>query len=188
MRLPRQLAAILAAAACAACVVHEQPVPRSYGYGYGPTYQVSAQVGVGAPSPFYVSSMPPEPLYEQMSPSPGYGFVWIDGSWHWNGYEWVWISGRWEHEQPGYLYVQPGYAYVDSRYVYTPGYWSRPDHVPSGWGRRDGRDGRPSVVVPPPNARPVRAPTPPPRADSHAYLTCRLRALGHTLRAFALLS
>ena len=43
--------------------------------------------------------MPPEPLYEQMSVSPGYGHVWIDGYWHWNGYEWVWVGGRWERQQ-----------------------------------------------------------------------------------------
>ena len=132
------------------------PVNNGYGYGYGqPAYQAS--VSVGTPSPYYVSSMPPEPLYEQMTASPGYGYVWIDGYWHWNGYEWTWVSGRWERQQEGYVYVQPYYDYVGGSYVYTPGYWSRPDRVPSGWQVRDHRDGRPSVVAPPPGWH-----TPPP--------------------------
>ena len=72
-------------------------------------------MSVGTPSPYYVSSMPPEPLYEQMSASPGYGYVWIDGYWHWNGYEWTWVSGRWERQQEGYVYVQPYYDYTGGR-------------------------------------------------------------------------
>src|SRR5215470_533632 len=83
-----------------ACVVRDTTPVNSgygYGYGYGPNYQAS--VTVGTPNPYYVSSMPPEPLYESMSPSPGYGYVWIDGYWHWNSYEWTWVSGRWERQQ-----------------------------------------------------------------------------------------
>src|SRR5687767_11126607 len=81
------------ALAAQACVVHETPVNRSYGYGYTQA-GYSGGVTVGTPSPTYVSSLPPEPLYETMTSSPGYGHVWIDGNWHWNGYEWVWVSGR----------------------------------------------------------------------------------------------
>src|SRR5688572_24106078 len=133
-----------------ACVVRETtPVNSGYGYGYGGGY-ASASVSVGQPSPYYVSSMPPEPLYEQMSVSPGYGHVWIDGYWHWNGYEWVWVGGRWEQQQSdSYVYVQPYYDYSGSSYVYTPGYWSTRDRAPRGWNIRDHRDGRPSTVVPP---------------------------------------
>ena len=84
---------------------------------------------IGTPSPYYVASLPPEPLYEQMSASPGYGYVWIDGYWHWNGYEWAWVSGRWERQQEGYVYVQPYYDNVAGSFVYTPGYWSRPEQI-----------------------------------------------------------
>ena len=70
-----------------ACVVHDtRTVNSGYGYGYGAGY-ASAAVTVGEPPPHTVSSLPPEPLYEQMTVSPGYGHVWIDGSWHWNGAE-----------------------------------------------------------------------------------------------------
>jgi len=141
-----------------ACVVRDNtPVNSGYGYGYSqPAYQAS--VSVGTPSPYYTSSMPPEPLYESMTASPGYGYVWIDGYWHWNGYEWTWVSGRWERQQEGFVYVQPYYDYVGGQYVYTPGYWSRPDRVPAGWQVRDHRDGRPAVVAPPPGWH-----TPPPQ-------------------------
>src|SRR5687767_4495793 len=87
-----------------ACVVRDTaPMNPGYGdtyYGYsgglgGPRADVTASASVGEPSPYTVSGMPPEPLYEQMSGSPGDGSVWIDGYWHWNGYEWVWVNGRW---------------------------------------------------------------------------------------------
>ena len=135
--------------AAQACVVHDTaPVNAGYGYGYGTGY-TTGSVSVGEPQPYTVSSMPPEPLYEQMTGSPGVGFVWIDGYWHWNGYEWVWVGGRWEHEQVGYVYVQPYYDYSGGTYVYTPGYWTSHDRIPTGYTVRDHRDGRPTVVVPP---------------------------------------
>jgi hypothetical protein len=137
------------------CAMHERPV----------AVVAAVSVSVGEPSPFTVSSMPPEPLYEQMTPSPGYGQVWIDGSWHWNGSEWVWIDGRWDREQPGLVYVQPATSYVAARYLYTPGYWARPDRVPSTWLRRDGRDGRPAQATPT-RAEPVRIEPAPTRSPS----------------------
>src|SRR3954468_5188957 len=119
----RRLAKVLGAAglglALQACVVRETaPVNSGYGYGsYNGTYQAS--VGVGTPQTYYVSSMPPQPLYETMTASPGYGYAWIDGYWHWNSYEWVWVSGRWERSQEGYAYVQPYYDYSNGSYVYV---------------------------------------------------------------------
>ena len=81
------------ALATQACVVREStPVNSGYGYGYGNNAYASGSVSVSTPSQYTVSSMPPEPLYEQMSASPGYGSVWIDGYWHWNQYEWVWVA------------------------------------------------------------------------------------------------
>ena len=165
-----------------ACVVHDTPpVNPGYGYGYGgqgfgpgsygpPGYgpqadgqggamgESPANVSVGEPSPYQVGSLPPEPLYEQMTTSPGDGSVWIDGYWHWNGDEWVWVNGRWEHEQPGYVYVEPNYDYVADQFVYTPGYWSQPARVPRGWIVRDHRDGRPTMVAPPASTGGYRPP------------------------------
>lgn len=155
------------------CVARDtQPVNPSYGYGVN--VQPHASTGllpvgpaeVGEPPPAYVESMPPEPLYEQMTDSPGDGAVWIDGYWHWSGYEWVWVSGKWERAQTGYVYVEPSYAYDDNRdaYLYTPGYWSQPDRVPPDWFYRNSGDGRPNRVSPPQGAgwhrRPVASGNP----------------------------
>lgn len=150
-RLARWMGGLALASGLAGCVVHDTPaVNPSYGDGYGNyTRGAPGASVVGEPEPAYVSGMPPEPLYEQMSDSPGDGAVWIDGYWHWNGYEWVWAQGRWEREQPGYVYVEPSYDYSGEQYVYTPGYWSLPDRAPRGWQVRDHRDGRPTVVAPP---------------------------------------
>jgi hypothetical protein len=159
-----------------ACVVHDTPPvnpgygyygPQSYGPGFGPppssapgsddTAGIAAGNGAASePAPYSVDSMPPEPLYEQMSPSPGDGFVWIDGFWHWNGYEWVWINGRWERDQAGYVYVEPSYDYVGEQFIYVPGYWASPARIPRHWHTRDHRHGRPTVV-----SRPVGGTWPP---------------------------
>ncbi|HWO23279.1 MAG TPA: YXWGXW repeat-containing protein [Kofleriaceae bacterium] len=150
------------ALAAQACVVRDtRPVNAGYGYGAqaGQTGQAAGGVTVGEPAPSTVASMPPEPLYEQMTVSPGFGYVWIDGYWHWNSYEWVWVSGRWVREQGrGFVYVQPYYDYADGAYVYMPGYWSSRERVPRGWNVRDHRDGRPTVVEP--RARPFQPPPP----------------------------
>jgi len=134
------------AVGASACVIRESPgVNRGYGYGYAQAgYQ--GDVMVGNPSPYYVSSMPPEALYETMTTSPGYGYVWIDGYWNWNGYEWVWVSGRWVTEQQGYVYVQPYYDWADDgRYVYYPGHWSHQNDLDSRVRVVDHRDGRPTT-------------------------------------------
>jgi hypothetical protein len=159
MRIAR-LAALGLAAGLAGCVVHDTPtVNPGYGDGYGNyTRNPPGASTVGEPSPAYVSGMPPEPLYEQMTDAPSDGSVWIDGYWHWNGYEWVWVQGRWEREQQGYVYVEPNYDYVGDQYVYTPGYWSQPERAPRGWNVRDHRDGRPTIIAPPVHSGGYRRP------------------------------
>ena len=138
MRMRRLLSSLSLAGlafAAQACVVRDAtPVNPGYGYGtgYNQTGYVQGGVYVGEPSAYTVSSMPPQPLYETMTQSPGYGYVWLDGHWDWNGYEWVWMSGRWVQDRTGYYYVQPYYDYgYSGGYTYTPGYWTTPDRVPS---------------------------------------------------------
>lgn len=36
----------------------------------------------------------PAIIVENYDPVPGY--VWVAGSWNWNGYEWMWINGHYE--------------------------------------------------------------------------------------------
>jgi hypothetical protein len=126
MKTLRWLGAIGVAFATQACVVREAPPVNA---GYYPQARISSGGGVAIPQPYAVSTMPPDPLYEQMTASPGMGHVWIDGSWHWNGYEWVWVSGRWEQDQADHVYVQPYYDYSGDTYIYTPGYWSSRDRL-----------------------------------------------------------
>ncbi len=133
------------------CVLRDN-TPVNYGYASGGYAQAS--VTVEQPSQYYVSSVAPEPLYEQMTASPGYGYVWIDGYWHWNGYEWVWVRGRWMRQPEGLVYVSPYYDYTAGRYMYQPGYWSHPERVPRGWSSYDRGPSRPRVVVPPPSGSP----------------------------------
>lgn len=94
---------------------------------------------------YTVHEYPPEPLYEEVSVSPGYGHVWLDGNWHWNGYRWVWITGRWVPDRVGYVYVAPYYDYVDGRYVYRGGHWSDRRRLPRDVVVYDRRDGRPAT-------------------------------------------
>jgi WXXGXW repeat (2 copies) len=148
-----RLAALGLGLALGACVIREAaPVNPGYGYPYGyaygnPNYEGLATVG--EPSPYEVTSQAPEPLDDQMTPSPGEGFDWIDGYWHWNGYDWVWVGGRWERDQEGYVYVQPYYDYSGASYVYTPGYWAPRSRIPRGWNVRGGGNGHPATLVPP---------------------------------------
>jgi WXXGXW repeat (2 copies) len=164
-----RLAALGLGLALQACVVHEAaPVNPGYGYPYGYGYGLGYGTGpgyegvatVGEPTPYEVSTQAPEPLDDQMTQSPGDGYDWIDGYWHWNGYDWVWVSGRWEHEQDGYVYVQPYYDYSGASYVYTPGYWAPRNRVPIGWTVRGPGNGHPATLVPPAAwhnpARPIR--------------------------------
>ena len=116
MRLARWIGSVgfgVVLQACVAAPMQGNGYPPQYGYGT-PGYGLPQSASVNEPSPYEVSSMPPEPLYEQMTPSPGYGFVWIDGYWHWNGYEWVWVSGRWEQQQDGYQSIR-SHARIFSR-------------------------------------------------------------------------
>ena len=74
----RRVAHLIGAAglglALQACVVREtRPVNAGYRYGYYNT-GYRAQVSVGSPNPYYVSSMPPQPLYETMTLLGGEGF------------------------------------------------------------------------------------------------------------------
>jgi hypothetical protein len=121
------------------CIIHERPPPEQAG---------AATISVGTTQSYWVNSYPPESLYETMTPSPGYGFVWIDGYWHWNGYDWGWTRGRWVRNRAGFVYVSPYYDYLNGRYVYRNGYWSHRSRLPRSVRVRRYRDGRPPTYRP----------------------------------------
>ncbi len=64
----------------------------------------------------------PSILVENYETTPGY--LWVAGSWSWNGYEWLWVSGHYEvdsrYQNTGY---DTGYGYdngYDNGYSYAP--------------------------------------------------------------------
>jgi hypothetical protein len=130
------------------CVVRAYSTPATATVYTSGTVHTSGAVAVDTSATYTVNNYPPEPLYEEVTVSPGYGYVWIDGYWNWNGYDWAWSSGRWVRERTGYIYVAPYYDHVGGRYVYRGGFWSRRDRAPRNWVVRERRDGRPAVYVP----------------------------------------
>src|SRR5262245_58826208 len=76
------------------CVVRE--TAPAYGGQVYASGQVSGTVAMGDPGYTYVQTLPPDPIYEEITPAPAYGYVWIDGYWHWSGWEWLWLIGHWE--------------------------------------------------------------------------------------------
>jgi hypothetical protein len=74
-----------------------------------------------------VAAEPPPPrreviLYEQR---PGTDYVWVNGSYDWQGDAWVWVPGRWElRPAPRVTWVRPHYVRVEEGWRYEPAHWS----------------------------------------------------------------
>jgi hypothetical protein len=81
----------------------------------------------GDPEEVTATTEPPDPVYEEETPAPSPGHVWVGGYWGWNGVDWGWNWGRWESPPAGRLYVQPYYERVGTRVVYVRGYWGTHD-------------------------------------------------------------
>jgi hypothetical protein len=70
-----------------------------------------------------VAGAPPAPLVDEVSLSPGIGFVWIGGAWAWQG-RWVWERGHWDRPpHPGAVWVPHRYVYHDGRHRFVRGGW-----------------------------------------------------------------
>jgi hypothetical protein len=84
-------------------------------YPYEPVGTVYGEVDVvGDPPPVIVETAPP---------TPGVGYVWIGGSWVWNG-RWVWEHGRWGRPpHPGAVWVPHRYETRNGRHVFVRGGW-----------------------------------------------------------------
>jgi hypothetical protein len=130
------------------CVVRAYSTPATATVYTSGSVHTSGAVAVDSSETYTVNNYPPEPLHEEVTVSPGYGYVWIDGYWNWNGYDWAWSTGRWVRERAGYVYVAPYYDHVSGRYMYRGGYWSRRDRLPRSVVLRERGYGRPSVYVP----------------------------------------
>ena len=122
-------------ALAAGCVVRAQPQPVYYGndpnYAQpAPGYQPAPEYAPAPPAPavevdatVYPSTAPPPPVAEYRPPMPGYGYLWVDGYWDWNGYDWAWSNGYWQPNRPGYVFIGPRYIYEGGRPIYYRGYW-----------------------------------------------------------------
>lgn len=66
---------------------------------------------------------PPEREDAPGTGSPGAGYVWVRGHWHWNGVTYVWMPGQW--------LARP----ADAK-GWVPGHWARAD---GGWVWFEGR-------------------------------------------------
>ena len=81
-----------------------QPAAPPPAYGQ-PAYAEPAPAYVATPpvavdATVYTSEPPPPPVVEYRPPSPGYGYLWVDGFWDWNGYDWAWSNGYWQPNRP----------------------------------------------------------------------------------------
>jgi len=107
----------------------------------------------GDPGVVYPTAPPPDLIPEYPPPSPGYGYVWVNGYWDWTGYEWSWNNGFWAPRQAGVRFYAPRFVFVNGEPVYYRGYWVDP------YGRREygyGWRGAPPAAW---RARPSVAPT-----------------------------
>jgi hypothetical protein len=70
---------------------------------------------------YTVATQPSRPMYSR-PPSPGMGYIWIEGDWRYEGNNYVWHEGRWARER--------------SNRHYRPGSWEQRNN---GWYWRRGR-------------------------------------------------
>lgn len=116
----------------------EEPVPHTLGksiaaaaFALLASLPAAAQVGFRADIPLpgleirIGRTAPPSRQHERRPTRPGRDYVWLRGSWDWQGSDWVWVPGRWE--RPGHRSAR----WVDARYTregqvwrYEPAHWS----------------------------------------------------------------
>jgi hypothetical protein len=70
-----------------------------------------------------VNMAPPPPRREVMAPSPGPGYFWIGGNWHWDGRQNVWMPGHWEARRAGWVWEPARWEGGPHHSRYRPGHW-----------------------------------------------------------------
>jgi hypothetical protein len=92
------------------CVVAVRPAPAAVVYP--------------GPEEVVVTEAPPAPPVEYVGASPGPGFIWIRGYYHWYGGRWVWYRGHYERPpRVGAVWVGPRYEVRGGTRIYVRGYW-----------------------------------------------------------------
>ena len=71
---------------------------------------------------------PPALRHEVRSTRPGSDYVWVNGSWDWDGGHgghWRWVDGRWDRPAVAHGYWIPArYVRTSHSTIYEPGHWS----------------------------------------------------------------
>jgi hypothetical protein len=100
--------------------------PYSTGYPSAPP-AYPAVPGYAVPNPnveYLAPGAPPQPQQEIIIASPGPGYAWTAGYWHWqNG--WIWIPGQWVlPPRPGLRWFGPHWEHHDDdRFRMEHGGW-----------------------------------------------------------------
>lgn len=88
--------------------------------GCGPSYVEGRYVTT-------VSTEPPAPYVEVVSPAPTPKHVWVDGYWWWDGRRYVWVRGHWVRPpRAGYVWVRGGWVVHGGSYRFVHGRWLPP--------------------------------------------------------------
>jgi hypothetical protein len=91
------------------------------------TAQVEVRVDVPFPGlEIRVGHRAPPKLRSERKPHrPGRDFLWVRGSWDWQGNDWAWVPGRWDRPNDrGARWVRPRYVREGPAWRYEPGHWS----------------------------------------------------------------
>lgn len=68
----------------------------------------------------------PPPLKPDVRPpSPGPGFVWIEGYWRWAAGEYHWVPGQWARAEAGRTWIPGHWQQRGRRWVWIPGRWTK---------------------------------------------------------------
>jgi hypothetical protein len=81
----------------------------------------------------YLSDPPPDPIEENLPPTPSkdFNYNWIPGYWQYdsNREEYTWLSGQWLIVQPHWTYVPPVCIWREKGFVLNPPFWDWPVEV-----------------------------------------------------------
>lgn len=73
-------------------------------------------------APAYVVDVePPPPQYERIETRPGY--VWVKGSWEWDGAQWQWRRGHWQAQRSGYAWRDGHWERRGRHWHWVEGNW-----------------------------------------------------------------
>lgn len=117
MKIGMHLLGFAATIALVGCVAEPVPVTTTTVTREVTTTTGPATTVAPAADEVFVTQAPPRVRVETRTLSPGRGYVWNRGYWHWTGRTYVWVSGRWVRPQ------RPGSVWVEGTWVRRPGGW-----------------------------------------------------------------